>query len=102
MLLIQKLFSLSDEQTEFQLLDRLSFQRFVDLRQSSQMPDRCHHLDLQGTPDRSRCQRDLVTGGKANVRRMTPMQRTSLPPIGAKAPNTCSTQARGVGGASFV
>lgn len=39
-LLIQQLFNLSDEQMEFQLLDRLSFQRFVGLRQSSQIPDR--------------------------------------------------------------
>jgi hypothetical protein len=35
-LLIQQLFNLSDEQMEFQLLDRLSFQRFVGLRASSQ------------------------------------------------------------------
>jgi IS5 family transposase len=39
-LLIQQLFNLSDEQMEFQLLDRLSFQRFVGLRDSSQIPDR--------------------------------------------------------------
>ena len=39
-LLIQQLFNLSDEQVEFQLLDRLSFQRFVGLRSSSQIPDR--------------------------------------------------------------
>ena len=39
-LLIQQLFNLSDEQMEFQLLDRLSFQRFVGLRSSSQIPDR--------------------------------------------------------------
>lgn len=37
---IQQLFNLSDEQMEFQLLDRLSFQRFVGLRTSSQIPDR--------------------------------------------------------------
>ncbi|MGQ5525794.1 transposase, partial [Chitinimonas sp. PSY-7] len=30
-LLVQQLFNLSDEQMEFQLLDRLSFQRFVGL-----------------------------------------------------------------------
>ncbi|WP_233203362.1 transposase, partial [Chitinimonas sp. BJB300] len=40
MLLVQQLFNLSDEQMEFQLLDRLSFQRFVGLRSSSQIPDR--------------------------------------------------------------
>lgn len=39
-LLIQQMFNLSDEQMEFQLLDRLSFQRFVGLRSSSQIPDR--------------------------------------------------------------
>jgi IS5 family transposase len=39
-LLIQQLFNLSDEQLEFQLLDRLTFQRFVGLRASSQIPDR--------------------------------------------------------------
>jgi len=39
-LLIQQLFNLSDEQMEFQLLDRLSFHRFVGLRTSSQIPDR--------------------------------------------------------------
>jgi IS5 family transposase len=39
-LLIQQLFNLRDEQMEFQLLDRLSFQRFVGLRASSQIPDR--------------------------------------------------------------
>jgi transposase len=39
-LLIQQLFNLSDEQLEYQLLDRLSFQRFVGLRHSSQIPDR--------------------------------------------------------------
>jgi len=39
-LLIQQLFNLIDEQMEFQLLERLSFQRFVDLRASSQIPDR--------------------------------------------------------------
>ena len=39
-LLIQQMFNLSDEQMEFQLLDRLSFQRFVGLRASSQIPDR--------------------------------------------------------------
>ena len=39
-LIIQERFNLSDEQMEFQLLDRLSFQRFVGLRRSSQIPDR--------------------------------------------------------------
>jgi IS5 family transposase len=38
--ILQQLYSLSDEQMEFQLLDRLSFQRFVGLRHSSQIPDR--------------------------------------------------------------
>lgn len=39
-LIAQEYFNLSDEQMEFQLLDRLSFQRFVGLRRSSQVPDR--------------------------------------------------------------
>ena len=39
-LLIQQMFNLSDEQMEFQLLDRLSFQRFAGFRSSSQIPDR--------------------------------------------------------------
>ena len=39
-LFVQQLFNLSDEQMEYQLLDRLSFQRFVGLRDSSQIPDR--------------------------------------------------------------
>ena len=38
-LVIQQLDNLSDEQMEFQLLDRLCFQRFVGLRQRSQAPD---------------------------------------------------------------
>ncbi|WP_199065398.1 transposase [Chitinimonas sp. BJB300] len=36
-LLVQQLFNLSDEQMECQLLDRLSFQRFVGLSSSSQL-----------------------------------------------------------------
>ncbi|EAU54502.1 IS5 family transposase [Mariprofundus ferrooxydans] len=39
-MIVQEYFNLSDEQMEFQLLDRLSFQRFVGLRRSSQIPDR--------------------------------------------------------------
>jgi len=39
-LVAQQIFNLSDEQMEYQLLDRLSFQRFVGLRRSSQIPDR--------------------------------------------------------------
>lgn len=39
-LVLQHLQGLSDEQMEYQLLDRLSFQRFVGLRYSSQIPDR--------------------------------------------------------------
>ena len=39
-LFLQQLYNLSDEQLEFQLLDRLTFQRFVGLRRSSQIPDR--------------------------------------------------------------
>jgi len=39
-IVLQQLYNLSDEQMEYQLLDRLSFQRFVGLRHSSQIPDR--------------------------------------------------------------
>jgi transposase, IS5 family len=39
-LVLQQLHGLSDEQMEYQLLDRLSLQRFVGLRHSSQIPDR--------------------------------------------------------------
>ena len=38
-LILQQLYNLSDEQMESQLLDRLSFQRFVGLRRISQIPD---------------------------------------------------------------
>lgn len=37
---LQQLYSLSDEQMEFQLLDRMSFQRLVGFRHSSQIPGR--------------------------------------------------------------
>jgi IS5 family transposase len=39
-LILQHLYNLSDEQMEYQVLDRLSFQRFLGLRRSSQVPDR--------------------------------------------------------------
>ena len=39
-LTLQQRYHLSDEQMEFQQLDRLSFQRFVGLCHSSQIPDR--------------------------------------------------------------
>ena len=39
-LVLQDLYGLSDEQMEYQVLDRLSFQRFLGLRHSSQIPDR--------------------------------------------------------------
>jgi transposase len=38
-LILQQLYGLSDDALEFQLLDRLSFQRFCGLRQSSNIPD---------------------------------------------------------------
>jgi len=37
---VQNLYGLSNEQMEYQVLDRLSFQRFLGLRRSSQVPDR--------------------------------------------------------------
>jgi IS5 family transposase len=39
-LVLQNLYGLSDEQMEYQVLDRLSFQRFLGLSRSSQIPDR--------------------------------------------------------------
>lgn len=38
-LILQRLFNLSDEQTEYQITDRLSFTRFLDLRLGSKIPD---------------------------------------------------------------
>lgn len=38
-LVLQHLYDLSDDAMEYQLLDRLSFQRFCDLRHSSTIPD---------------------------------------------------------------
>ncbi len=38
-LVLQQLYNLSDEALEYQLLDRLSFQRFCGLRHSSRIPD---------------------------------------------------------------
>lgn len=40
LLVLQQLFNLSDEQMEFQLLDRLSFQRFAGLKHAGRVPDR--------------------------------------------------------------
>ena len=40
LLVIQQMFNLSDEQLEYQTLDRLSFQRFAGLTGSSDIPDR--------------------------------------------------------------
>lgn len=39
-LVVKRLHNLSDEQVEFQLIDRLSFQRFCGLQQSATIPDR--------------------------------------------------------------
>ncbi|MNZ43273.1 hypothetical protein D3C78_608740 [compost metagenome] len=40
LLVLQQLFNLSDEQMEFQLLGRMSFQRFAGLKHSGRVPDR--------------------------------------------------------------
>ncbi|WP_376749216.1 transposase [Stutzerimonas nitrititolerans] len=40
LLVLQQLFNLSDEQMEYQLLDRLSFQRFAGPKNSGRVPDR--------------------------------------------------------------
>ena len=56
-LLLQQLYNLSDEQLEFQLLDRFSFQRFAGLRESSQISDRAtiwtfrERLQVMGTTE---------------------------------------------------
>jgi len=39
LLILQSLYTLSDEQTEYQVRDRLSFQRFVGLEPESRVPD---------------------------------------------------------------
>ena len=39
-LILKRLYNLSDEQVEYQLLDRMSFQRFCQLSHSSNVPDR--------------------------------------------------------------
>jgi transposase, IS5 family len=38
-LIIQRYYNISDEQTEFQITDRLSFMRFLDLKLSDKVPD---------------------------------------------------------------
>ena len=38
-LILQRLFNLSDDQTEFQITDRMSFQRFLGLSMSDKVPD---------------------------------------------------------------
>lgn len=40
LLVLQQLFNLSDEQMEFQLLDRMSFQRFAGVKHTGRVPDR--------------------------------------------------------------
>jgi transposase, IS5 family len=38
-LFLQRLYNLSDEQTEFQITDRLSFRRFLNIPFSNAVPD---------------------------------------------------------------
>jgi len=38
-LIIQSLYNLSDEQLEYQILDRISFKRFLGLKKSDKIPD---------------------------------------------------------------
>ena len=40
LLVLQQLFNLSDEQLEYQVLDRTSFQRFLGLKETDRVPDR--------------------------------------------------------------
>ena len=39
-LILQKYYNLSEEETEFQILDRFSFQRFLGLSVSDKVPDK--------------------------------------------------------------
>jgi len=39
LLILQSLYSLSDDQMEFQITDRLSFKRFLKLKTSDKVPD---------------------------------------------------------------
>jgi len=39
MLVLKQLYNLSDDQVEYQALDRVTFQRFLDLKSSSRVPD---------------------------------------------------------------
>lgn len=39
-LVLKRLYNLSDEQMEYQLLDRMSYQRFCGLTQAINIPDR--------------------------------------------------------------
>ncbi len=48
-LIIQRYYDLSEEETELQILDRFSFQRFWDYRLEMRCPTK-HHLGLQATP----------------------------------------------------
>ena len=38
-LILQRYYNLSDDQTEYQIFDRLSFMRFLDLKLSDKLPD---------------------------------------------------------------
>jgi transposase, IS5 family len=38
-LIIQKLYNLSDDQLEYQIVDRASFKRFLELKKSDKVPD---------------------------------------------------------------
>ncbi|MBV6325538.1 transposase [Duganella sp. HSC-15S17] len=83
-LLIQQLFNLSDEQMECQLLDRLSFQRFVGLRSSSQIPDR--------TTIRTFKERLIQAGASASI--FDALNRQLSTPASCRRPNSRSTKKR--------
>lgn len=49
-LVLKRLYNLPDEQMEYQLLDRMSYQRFCSLADATNIPDRTgpdHDLDLR-------------------------------------------------------
>jgi len=50
-LLIQNLYQLSDQQLEFQITDRLSFQRFLGLSDADHSPDFEHFLGFPRNAD---------------------------------------------------
>jgi IS5 family transposase len=57
-LILQQLYNIADEKTEYQINDRLSFQRFIGLRLKDKVPDAKtiwlfkEHLSINETADK--------------------------------------------------